>query len=230
MALPLSALPPQLHYRAIIFMWSVGKRMKNEWHCETNKLRTALPMKRLLIAFSLIFSTCTSVVAASPRDVKAFDQIIAEMSEASSPIKRYQAWFPSDEKPGTIIVRASERRLYLILGDGWAMKYGIGVARDGFEWSGEFQVSMKRQWPDWTPPPEMLQRQPDLPKHKEGGPDNPLGARALYLGDTLYRIHGSNEPETIGQAVSSGCIRMANEDVIDLYNRVRVGTKVIIEP
>jgi lipoprotein-anchoring transpeptidase ErfK/SrfK len=204
--------------------------MKIERYHEANPLRTALPMKRFLIAFFLFFTAYSVVWAASPRDVKAFDQIIAEMSEASSPIKRYQAWFPSDEKPGTIIVRASERRLYLILGDGWAMKYGIGVAREGFEWSGEFHVSMKRQWPDWTPPPEMIKRQPDLPKHMEGGPDNPLGARALYLGDTLYRIHGSNEPETIGQAVSSGCIRMANEDVIDLYNRVRVGTKVIIEP
>ena len=187
-------------------------------------------MKRLLVAFCLVSAALQPAVATSPRDVKAFDQIIAEMPEASSPIKRYQTWFASEEKPGTIIVRASERRLYLILGDNWALKYGIGVAREGFEWSGEFRVSMKRQWPDWTPPDEMLKRQPDLPKHMDGGPDNPLGARALYLGDSLYRIHGSNEPETIGQAVSSGCIRMANDDVIDLYSRVHVGTKVIIEP
>jgi len=187
-------------------------------------------MKRLLVAFLIVFGALEPVLAASPRDVKAFDQIIAEMPDASSPIKRFQTWFESDEKPGTIVIRASERRLYLILGDNSAMKYGIGVAREGFEWSGEYRVSMKRQWPDWTPPDEMLKRQPDLPKHMDGGPDNPLGARALYLGDTLYRIHGSNEPETIGQAVSSGCIRMANEDVIDLYSRVHVGTKVIIEP
>lgn len=187
-------------------------------------------MKRLLIALCLGISALHPASAASPRDVKAFDQVIAEMPEAASPIKRFQAWFVTDEKPGTIIIRASERRLYLILGDNWAIKYGIGVAREGFEWSGEYRVSMKRQWPDWTPPDEMLKRQPELPKHMDGGPDNPLGARALYLGDTLYRIHGSNEPETIGQAVSSGCIRMANDDVIDLYGRVHVGTRVIIEP
>ena len=187
-------------------------------------------MKRFLVALCVVFPVASSAFATTASDVKTFDQIIAEMPDASSPIKRFETWFPSSEKPGTIIVRASERRLYLILSEGWALKYGIGVAREGFEWSGEFRISMKRQWPDWTPPDEMLKRQPDLPKHMDGGPDNPLGARALYLGDTLYRIHGSNEPETIGQAVSSGCIRMANEDVIDLYNRVRVGTKVIIEP
>jgi len=123
----------------------------------------------------------------------------------------------------------AERRLYLVLGDGKAMRYGIGVAREGFEWAGTMRISMKREWPDWTPPAEMLRRRPELPRHMAGGPDNPLGARAMYLGSSLYRIHGSNEPETIGEAVSSGCIRMANEDVIDLYERVKIGTVVVVQ-
>ena len=187
-------------------------------------------MIRFLLGFCLILGTVPGAFATSRQDAKAFDELVAQMPEATSPIRRGQVWFPTDLAPGTIVVRASERRLYLVLGDSWAMKYGIGVAREGFEWSGEFNISMKRAWPDWTPPDEMIKRRPDLPRHMDGGPDNPLGARALYLGATLYRIHGSNEPETIGQAVSSGCIRMANEDVIDLYERVKVGTKVIIEP
>ena len=168
--------------------------------------------------------------ATGKQDIKAFDELVASMTDAVSPIRRYETWFPSDEAPGTVVVKASEKRLYLILGESRALKYGIGVAREGFEWSAQLKVSMKRQWPDWTPPEEMIKRQPDLPRHMAGGPDNPLGARALYLGATLYRIHGSNEPETIGTAVSSGCIRMANDDVIDLYERVSVGAKVIIEP
>jgi len=183
----------------------------------------------------ILFSALTLIsanlaLATSKQDIKTYDEIVASTPEAQSPIRRFETWFPSDEKPGTVIVKASEKRLYLVLGESRALKYGIGVAREGFEWSAELKVSMKRQWPDWTPPEEMLKRQPDLPKHMDGGPDNPLGARALYLGATLYRIHGSNEPETIGTAVSSGCIRMANEDIIDLYERVSVGAKVIIEP
>ena len=129
---------------------------------------------------------------------------------------------------GTIIVNTQERFLYLVEGDGQARRYGIGVGRPGFTWAGEKRVTRKAEWPDWRPPAEMRQRQPHLPEFMEGGPDNPLGARALYLGSSLYRIHGSNEPWTIGQAVSSGCIRMRNEDVIDLYERVRVGTRVIV--
>ena len=168
--------------------------------------------------------------ATDKQDIKAFDELVASMPDAVSPIKRFETWYESDEAPGTVIVKASERRLYLILGESKALKYGIGVAREGFEWSAQLKVSMKREWPDWTPPDEMIKRQPDLPRHMAGGPDNPLGARALYLGATLYRIHGSNEPETIGTAVSSGCIRMANDDIIDLYERVPIGAKVIIEP
>jgi lipoprotein-anchoring transpeptidase ErfK/SrfK len=130
--------------------------------------------------------------------------------------------------PGTVIINTSERRLYYVLGDGQAIRYGVGVGRPGFEWSGVRYISSKREWPDWTPPAQMLRRRPDLPRHMEGGMDNPLGARAMYLSGTLYRIHGSNEPWTIGQAVSSGCIRMTNDDVMDLYDRVRVGTKVVV--
>src|SRR5690606_1653774 len=129
---------------------------------------------------------------------------------------------------GTIVVSTKERRLYYVLGNGKALKYGVGVGRPGFAWGGSKTITRKAEWPGWTPPPQMLKRRPDLPRHMPGGPENPLGARALYIGSTLYRIHGSNEPETIGQAVSSGCFRMTNDDVIDLYDRVRVGAKVIV--
>jgi lipoprotein-anchoring transpeptidase ErfK/SrfK len=132
------------------------------------------------------------------------------------------------ESPGTIAVDTPNKFLYLVQGNGTAMRYGIGVGRPGFTWSGVKQISAKREWPDWTPPAEMLARRPDLPRHMEGGPENPLGARAMYLGSSLYRIHGSNEPWTIGTNVSSGCIRMRNEDVIDLYGRVNVGTRVVV--
>ncbi len=129
---------------------------------------------------------------------------------------------------GTIVIDTPNRFLYLVQGNGRALRYGIGVGRPGFTWAGVKTVSAKKEWPAWTPPPEMLKRRPDLPRHMEGGPDNPLGARAMYLGSSLYRIHGSNEPWTIGTAVSSGCIRMRNEDVIDLYGRVNVGAKVLV--
>jgi lipoprotein-anchoring transpeptidase ErfK/SrfK len=132
------------------------------------------------------------------------------------------------EAAGTIVVDTPNKFLFLVQGDGKALRYGIGVGRPGFTWSGVKQISAKKEWPDWTPPPEMLVRRPDLPRHMEGGPQNPLGARAMYLGSSLYRIHGSNEPWTIGTNVSSGCIRMRNEDVIDLYGRVNVGARVIV--
>jgi lipoprotein-anchoring transpeptidase ErfK/SrfK len=132
------------------------------------------------------------------------------------------------EAAGTIVVDTPNKFLYLVQGNGKALRYGIGVGRPGFTWAGVKQISAKKEWPDWTPPPEMLVRRPDLPRHMEGGPANPLGARAMYLGSSLYRIHGSNEPWTIGTNVSSGCIRMRNEDVIDLYGRVNVGARVIV--
>jgi lipoprotein-anchoring transpeptidase ErfK/SrfK len=136
--------------------------------------------------------------------------------------------YRSSHAPGTIVVDTPSRYLYLVEANGKARRYGIGVGRPGFQWAGVHTVTRKAEWPDWTPPAAMLKRKPDLPRHMEGGPDNPLGARALYLGSTEYRIHGSNEPWTIGKAVSSGCIRMRNEDVTDLYRRVPVGTKVIV--
>jgi lipoprotein-anchoring transpeptidase ErfK/SrfK len=136
--------------------------------------------------------------------------------------------FPGTYAPGTVVISTSQRRLYLVLAGHQALRYGIGVGREGFTWSGTSEISMKREWPDWTPPDDMLRRKPELPRHMAGGPANPLGARAMYLGDTLYRIHGSNEPDTIGTAASSGCIRLTNDDVIDLYSRVRVGTKVVV--
>jgi lipoprotein-anchoring transpeptidase ErfK/SrfK len=136
--------------------------------------------------------------------------------------------YDGNEKPGTVIVDTPQRYLYLVQEDGKAIRYGIGVGRPGFTWAGVKSITRKAEWPDWVPPKEMLARRPDLPHFMAGGPDNPLGARAMYLGSTLYRIHGSNEPWTIGQAVSSGCIRMRNEDVIDLYDKVKVGTKVVV--
>jgi len=149
-------------------------------------------------------------------------------SHESSPIARTLVNFSGPYRPGTVVVNTSERRLYLVTAPGQALRYGIGVGRIGFTWSGTRTVSMKKEWPDWTPPSQMLRRRPDLPRHMVGGIDNPLGARAIYLGSSLYRIHGSNEPETIGQAVSSGCFRMTNDDVVDLYDRVQVGAKVVV--
>jgi lipoprotein-anchoring transpeptidase ErfK/SrfK len=136
--------------------------------------------------------------------------------------------YHGQEGAGTIVVDTPNKFLYLVQQDGKAMRYGIGVGRPGFTWSGVKQISAKKEWPAWTPPAEMLARRPDLPRHMEGGPQNPLGARAMYLGSSLYRIHGSNEPWTIGTNVSSGCIRMRNEDVIDLYGRVNVGARVVV--
>jgi len=141
---------------------------------------------------------------------------------------RQEVSYPGEESPGTIIINTRERMLYLVQGNGRALRYGIGVGRPGFTWAGVHHITNKREWPDWTPPDEMLRRRPDLPRHMVGGPENPLGARAMYLGSTLYRIHGSNEPWTIGTQVSSGCIRLRNEDVVDLYNRVKIGTKVVV--
>jgi lipoprotein-anchoring transpeptidase ErfK/SrfK len=142
--------------------------------------------------------------------------------------EKQEVAYAGKERPGTIVVDTPHHFLFLVEEGGKALRYGIGVGRPGFSWSGVKTVSMKREWPDWRPPADMLRRRPDLPRYMPGGPENPLGARALYLGSSLYRIHGSNEPWTIGTNVSSGCIRMRNEDVIDLYRRVSVGTKVVV--
>ena len=141
---------------------------------------------------------------------------------------RQEVAYDGREAPGTVVIDTRNHFLYLVEGEGRAIRYGIGVGRPGFTWSGTHAISAKKEWPDWTPPDEMLRRQPYLPHFVPGGPNNPLGARALYLGSTLYRIHGSNEPWTIGTNVSSGCIRMRNADVVDLYERVKVGTKVVV--
>jgi lipoprotein-anchoring transpeptidase ErfK/SrfK len=151
-----------------------------------------------------------------------------DTDEGTRPPPRQEVTIETREAPGTIIIDTSQRRLYYVLGDNRAIQYGIGVGRPGFEWMGVKSVTRKEEWPDWRPPDEMVMRRPDLPRFMPGGPTNPLGARAMYLGSTLYRIHGSNEPETIGQAVSSGCFRMVNADVIDLFNRTQLGAKVIV--
>jgi lipoprotein-anchoring transpeptidase ErfK/SrfK len=142
--------------------------------------------------------------------------------------QRQAVYYRSQHPVGTIIIETSERHLYLIESETRALRYGIGVGRDGFTWSGLLQITKKAEWPDWHPPPEMIARQPYLPRFMAGGPGNPLGARAMYLGNTVYRIHGTNAPETIGHAVSSGCFRLVNEDVMDLYDRVPIGTRVIV--
>lgn len=142
--------------------------------------------------------------------------------------ERQDVAYDGPHGPGTIVIDTPNRFLYLVQGHGRALRYGIGVGRPGFEWAGVKAVTRKAEWPDWRPPAEMRKRRPDLPAFMAGGIENPLGARALYLGSSLYRIHGTNEPHTIGRAVSSGCIRMNNDDVIDLYGRVKVGTKVIV--
>jgi lipoprotein-anchoring transpeptidase ErfK/SrfK len=160
----------------------------------------------------------------------AAPQIDTGDAELAAQLRRQVVAYPTSETPGTVIIDTPHTFLYFVLGSGKAIRYGIGVGREGFTWSGVQTVARKAEWPDWIPPDEMLQRQPYLPRLMAGGPGNPLGARAMYLGNTAYRIHGTNAPDTIGQRVSSGCIRLLNADVIDLYNRVNVGTKVVVLP
>jgi lipoprotein-anchoring transpeptidase ErfK/SrfK len=169
----------------------------------------------------------------APQQPQAVASIASESateaeSEPEPQFQRQEVDYSGPEAPGTLVVDTPEKFLFLVEPHGKALRYGIGVGRPGFTWSGVKRISRKAEWPDWTPPAEMVLRRPDLPRHMAGGPDNPLGARALYLGSSLYRIHGTNEPSTIGHNVSSGCIRMMNEDVIDLYDRVPVGAKVIV--
>jgi lipoprotein-anchoring transpeptidase ErfK/SrfK len=192
----------------------------------------------MIRAFALLFAAVTVLAGAGHAQAQGFDlrDILGGgpnfrdggLGGGVSPIPRQTVNFAGGYAPGTIYINTAERRLYLVLGNGQAIRYGIGVGRDGFRWSGTHRITAKKEWPSWTPPAQMLRRRPDLPRHMVGGVDNPLGARAMYLGSTLYRIHGSNEPETIGQAVSSGCFRMTNEDVTDLYSRVPVGATVIV--
>ena len=173
----------------------------------------------------------TPPVQAAPQlQAQPSDDDEGTVREMPARLKRQVVNYASREAPGTIIIDTPNTYLYLVLGNGQAMRYGIGVGRDGFTWSGVQTISRKAEWPAWTPPAEMIARQPYLPRHMAGGPGNPLGARAMYLGGTIYRIHGTNMPETIGTQVSSGCIRLTNQDVSDLYSRVGVGTRVIVLP
>jgi lipoprotein-anchoring transpeptidase ErfK/SrfK len=152
----------------------------------------------------------------------------AQEEELPAEYKMQPVFFRTTEPPGTIVVNTSERFLYLVQGNNRALRYGIGVGREGFQWSGLKRIDRKAEWPDWTPPAEMIERQPYLPRFMAGGPGNPMGARALYIQGTVYRIHGTNQPWTIGSAVSSGCFRLTNPDVSDLFERVPVGTRVVV--
>ena len=190
----------------------------------------------LRLCFCLSAIVLASLAAATPqalaqsRDVGDQPGYVPDAADENLPpqFQRQAVFFRSSEPPGTIVVHTSERFLYVVQPNGRAMRYGIGVGRDGFQWQGLLKITRKQEWPDWIPPQEMIERQPYLPRWMAGGPGNPLGARALYLGNTVYRIHGTNQPQTIGSAVSSGCFRLVNGDVIDLYERIPVGTKVIV--
>jgi len=181
----------------------------------------------MMAAFGLLLS-------ASPSDAQQQDPgdqpgLVADDSYAPDPEwQKQMVYYRTTEAPGTIIISTAERHLYLVQPNGRALRYGIGVGRDGFQWQGLLNITKKAEWPDWTPPPEMIARQPYLPRFMAGGPGNPLGARAMYLGTTVYRIHGTNQPWTIGTKISSGCFRLVNADVTDLYGRVPVGTKVVV--
>lgn len=185
------------------------------------------------VAVVAALSAATGVASAQQRmELQVLEQpgYVPTPEEEMLPVelRPQPVFFRSNEPPGTIIVHTEERFLYVVQGNGQAIRYGIGVGREGFTWQGMLKVSRKAEWPDWRPPAEMIERQPYLPRFMAGGPGNPMGARALYLGDTVYRIHGTNQPQTIGHAVSSGCFRLVNRDVIDLYDRIPVGTKVIV--
>jgi lipoprotein-anchoring transpeptidase ErfK/SrfK len=201
--------------------------------------RPSFHMMKLKTAAVLFLSMFLSVTIAAPAMAeRVYDASSGNWVEASelapvrgkrgSAIRKEIVSYETRYAPGTLVIETGERRLYLVLEDGKAMKYGIGVGRDGFTWSGTHNITRKAEWPGWTPPPQMRKRVPDLPAYMPGGPDNPLGARALYIGSTLYRVHGTSEPWSIGQAVSSGCIRLTNEDITDLYERVKVGARIVV--
>jgi lipoprotein-anchoring transpeptidase ErfK/SrfK len=199
--------------------------------------RRGFAWRNTLAGGAVVLSVCLMTVPGSTQ-TRPFTPTIEEpppgvfhgntSDSLADQFQRQAVYYRSQHPVGTIIVETRERHLYLIESETRALRYGIGVGRDGFTWSGLLQISRKQEWPDWHPPPEMIERQPYLPRFMAGGPGNPLGARAMYLGATVYRIHGTNAPETIGHAVSSGCFRLVNEDVIDLYDRVAVGTRVIV--
>jgi len=186
----------------------------------------------ILIALAVLTDARAQRFQAAPETMQIEDQpgYVPDPSAERLPAtyQRQAVFYRTTEAPGTVIVQTSERFLYVVQGNNRAIRYGIGVGREGFQWSGLLKISRKAEWPDWVPPPEMIARQPYLPRFMAGGPGNPLGARALYLGNTVYRIHGTNQPQTIGQTVSSGCFRLVNPDVIDLFDRIPVGTKVVV--
>jgi lipoprotein-anchoring transpeptidase ErfK/SrfK len=183
----------------------------------------------MMAAIGLVLST-SHLSAQQQNDPGDQPGLVADDSYELDPEWQKQVvYYRTTEAPGTIIISTAERHLYLVQPGGRALRYGIGVGRDGFQWQGLLSITRKAEWPDWTPPPEMIQRQPYLPRFMAGGPGNPLGARALYLGNTVYRIHGTNQPQTIGQSISSGCFRLANREIMDLYERIPVGTKVIVK-
>jgi lipoprotein-anchoring transpeptidase ErfK/SrfK len=200
-----------------------------------NRLGSFIAMMRWMIAVLLV----TTGVANAQGSRRAVETLKIDDQPGYTPsaaeeqlepgLERQLVFFRTTEAPGTIIVHTSERFLYVVQPNSRALRYSIGVGREGFQWAGLVKITRKAEWPDWTPPPEMIQRQPYLPRFMAGGPGNPMGARALYLGATVYRIHGTNQPQTIGQAVSSGCFRLVNNDLIDLYDRTPVGTKVVIK-
>ena len=178
--------------------------------------------------FGLLLSASQSQ-AQQPQDPGDQPGLVADDAYQTDPEWQKQVvYYRTTEAPGTIIISTGERHLYLVQPGGRAVRYGIGVGRDGFQWQGLLNITKKAEWPDWTPPPEIIARQPYLPRFMAGGPGNPLGARAMYLGTTVYRIHGTNQPQTIGTKISSGCFRLVNADVADLYERVPVGTKVVV--
>ena len=185
----------------------------------------------LLLAAFVVLPAAQGFSQQEDMDMDVVDQpgLVPDESVQLPPqFQRQVVLYRTNEPPGTIIVHTSERFLYLVQGNGRAIRYGVRVGREGFQWQGLLKITRKKEWPDWVPPPEMIKRQPYLPRFMAGGPGNPLGARAMYLGTTVYRIHGTNQPDTIGKAVSSGCFGMINADVIDLYGRVPIGTKVVV--
>jgi lipoprotein-anchoring transpeptidase ErfK/SrfK len=191
-------------------------------------MRRFYPALAAFVGLAAAFSAPATAYEIDPLTREPITYYDPSFRPQATPIPREMVEFGGRYAPGTVVISTQERRLYYVLGNGQAIRYGVGVGRPGFTWAGTKAITRKAEWPSWTPPAQMLKRRPDLPRFMKGGPDNPLGARAMYLGGSLYRIHGSNEPETIGQAVSSGCIRMLNEDVVDLYSRVRVGTRVVV--
>jgi lipoprotein-anchoring transpeptidase ErfK/SrfK len=193
-----------------------------------------LRMRNVLVLLVLVFSPPAFAQTNRAADMTALEDQPGYVPDAAedqldASFQRQPVFFRTTEAPGTIVVDTAARFLYLVQGNGHAIRYGIGVGRDGFRWAGVHKITLKREWPDWVPPPEMIERQPYLPRFMAGGPGNPLGARALNIGTTVYRVHGTNQPQTIGTAVSSGCFRLVNPDIIDLYNRVPVGTRIVVQ-